>query len=102
MATSDMLQQVNQLGILIGHPPFSRMNFLHRSISHISAKDFHCSVYPIAKQRRLSFPIINSCITKPSELVHSDIWRPFSYSPLEGYWYFITLVDDFSIVTWYI
>lgn len=39
------------------------------------------------------------CAT-PFELVHIDTWSPFSVPTVEGYKYFLTIVDDFSRATW--
>ena len=38
--------------------------------------------------------------TKPFDLVHMDIWGPFSVESVEGYKYFLTIVDDLTGVTW--
>lgn len=34
------------------------------------------------------------------ELLHIDIWGPFFVSNVEGYMYFLTIVDDHTRVTW--
>lgn len=36
-----------------------------------------CSVCPLAKQPRLSFPISNSKTSMSFELVHMDLWGPY-------------------------
>lgn len=33
-------------------------------------------------------------------LIHMDVWGPFSISTSNGHKYFITLVDDAPIATW--
>jgi len=54
----------------------------------------------LAKQKHLSYsPSINrSC--KLFDLVHMDIWVPFSKISIHGHKYFLTIVDDFSRFTW--
>jgi hypothetical protein len=58
----------------IGHPSFSRMQFLHNNVSAIpcTSKDT-CSICHLAKQHRLPFPIHNSTTCMPFQLVHCDI-----------------------------
>ena len=36
----------------------------------------------------------------PFELLHLDIWGPFHTLSIEGYKYFLTIVDDHSRFTW--
>ena len=37
---------------------------------------------------------------QPFDLVHCDLWGPFSIPIVDGYKYFLTIVDDFSRCTW--
>ena len=34
------------------------------------------------------------------DLVHCDLWGPFSVPTIEGYKYFLTIVDDYFRCTW--
>jgi len=34
------------------------------------------------------------------ELVHVDIWSPTKTASLEGHWYFVSVVDDYSRRYW--
>ena len=34
------------------------------------------------------------------ELIHVDIWDPYSIPSFEGHRFFLTVVDDFSRFTW--
>lgn len=38
--------------------------------------------------------------SSPFDLVHLDIWGPFSVESIEGYKYILTLADDCTRVTW--
>lgn len=38
--------------------------------------------------------------TEAFELLHINIWGPFSVPSIEGYKYFLTIVDDHTRVTW--
>jgi len=59
-----------------------------------------CSICPLAKQHRLSFPVSSSRVNKPFELLHADIWGPYRTTPYDGYKLFLSIVDDFSRATW--
>ena len=60
-----------------------------------------CTVFPLAKQKRLSFPFNNKMCDSPFDLVHMDVWGPFSVPTLAGHRYFLTLVDDATRATWH-
>ena len=45
-------------------------------------------------------PIVNKRISAPFELVHSDVWGSCPVMSPIRFKYFITFVDDFSLVTW--
>jgi IS30 family transposase len=59
-----------------------------------------CSICPLAKQHRLSFPHSTSISPQPFDLIHYDIWGPFSTKSLTGSSYFLTIVDDHTRFTW--
>ncbi|XP_075098537.1 uncharacterized protein LOC142175517 [Nicotiana tabacum] len=58
------------------------------------------TVCPCAKQTRLPFP--NSCIksTVAFDLIHVNVWGPYKYATFDGHRYFLTVVDDFTRLTW--
>jgi len=60
----------------------------------------HCEVCPLAKQKRLPFSSNNHLSENPFDLVHLDIWGPFSVESVDGFKYFLTIVDDCTRVTW--
>jgi len=60
-----------------------------------------CKICPQAKQHRHSFPSPSlSYTTKTFELLHVDIWGPYSTATYDGYKLFLSIVDDFSRETW--
>lgn len=59
-----------------------------------------CTICHLEKQKRESFNVSASCILAPYELVHCDIWGPYSQAPMQGHHYFLIVVDDYSQVTW--
>jgi hypothetical protein len=85
----------------LGHLSDARMKLLSSQHSHISFQSKKCcNVCPLAKQHRLVFPISHSISANPFDLVHCDIWGPYSTASLTGAKYFITIVDDCTRYTW--
>lgn len=52
--------------------------------------------------KRLPFPLSISTSSKNVALVYADIYGPYSTPSIDGHYYFLTLVDDFSHFTWII
>jgi hypothetical protein len=87
----------------LGHPSLSRMSFLSSVVLHVTHSDHDVSlstVCPLAKQKRLPFPNKNHVVSSPFDLLHVDIWGPYHTATVEGYQYFLTLVDDCTRTTW--
>ena len=85
----------------LGHPaafPLQILSHVIPQISQESNKD--CSICPLAKQHRLPFSRSASNSTKMFDLIHCDLWGPFSTKSLTGSSYFLTIVDDFTRFTW--
>lgn len=55
---------------------------------------------PLAKLTKLSFLLSDSHAASRFDLVHVDTWGPYKVSTRGKYRYLLTLVDDFSRVTW--
>ena len=52
------------------------------------------------KQKRLPFVSSNNLSPKSFDLIHIDIWGPFHVSTPAGQKYFLTIVDDSTLVIW--
>ena len=63
-------------------------------------REFHCSVCPCAKQKRLPFPTSSTVYTKPFQLVSMDIWGPSTIKSISGHSYFLTILDAYTRFTW--
>jgi len=85
----------------LGHPSQSRLALLH-TLLPVSCSNSNniCAVCPLAKQRKLPFPVSQSSSLSPFDLIHCDIWGPFSVNTINGSRFFLTIVDDFSRFTW--
>lgn len=87
----------------LGHPSFDKLRVLH---SHLGIPDdrnslIHrlCDVCHNAKQLILSFPSDSNQLTQPFELIHLDIWGPLSVATASGHHYFLSIVDDYTLIT---
>lgn len=85
----------------LGHPSnqvLHSLELLHNNKDTDSLTS--CSVCPLAKQTRLSFPISASKTSKCFELVHMDLWGPYKVPTFDKKYYFLTIVDDCNRYTW--
>ena len=86
----------------VGHPSSDKLKLLSGTlpITTLPSQVDHCPVCPIAKQKRLSFESHNHMSSSPFDLIHLDVWGPFAIESVEGFKYFLTIVDDCTRVTW--
>ncbi|KAG7585301.1 Reverse transcriptase RNA-dependent DNA polymerase [Arabidopsis thaliana x Arabidopsis arenosa] len=87
----------------LGHPSFSRLDVISDVLGtthHKNKKKAFCHTCHLAKQKKLSFSSENNICNSTFELLHIDIWGPFSVETVEGFKYFLTIVDDHSRATW--
>ena len=54
----------------------------------------------MGKSHKLHFPSTETKVTKPLELIHTDLWGPSPTPSRDDYNYYINLLDDFSRYTW--
>ncbi|KZV37633.1 hypothetical protein F511_38248 [Dorcoceras hygrometricum] len=86
----------------MGHPSPSKLSSL-KDILHFDSNnvDVHpCHVCHLSKQKRLPFKSNNKMVDHPFELLHIDVWGPFSQYSVDGYRFFLTIVDDHTRFTW--
>lgn len=84
----------------LGHAPASKLNFIDciKHCTHVSYQV--CLTCPMTKFTKLPFPLSESHAAKAFELVHTDIWGPYNISTRKKFSYFLTIVDDYSRMTW--
>ncbi|GJX68062.1 ribonuclease H-like domain-containing protein [Tanacetum coccineum] len=68
---------------------------------HVSKEIWHCrlghpanQVFHKAKQTRDSFPLSENKSTVLGELIHLDVWGPYQVVIMEGFRYFLNVVDE--------
>ncbi|KAJ4812357.1 Retroelement pol polyprotein-like [Rhynchospora pubera] len=59
-----------------------------------------CDICMRSKQSRIPFPVSSNKSNEPFELIHCDIWGPYSVTSHCGAHYFLTIVDDFTRAVW--
>jgi transposase InsO family protein len=90
----------------LGHTSYSNLQFVKdfvsvgSSICNIQDHSNHCTVCPLAKQKRLSFPTHNKMDSVAFSLIHCDVWGPIPTPTVDGFKYFLTIVDDHTRCTW--
>ena len=52
------------------------------------------------KLKRLPFPFNNKISSCAFDLVHMDVWGPYSTPILDGFKYFLIVMDDATKATW--
>ena len=85
----------------LGHISDHRLLGLHQDFPYVTIdKGYACDICHYSKHRKLPFKLSNNKASQCYELIHFDIWGPFSVQSIHGYKYFITALDDFSRFTW--
>lgn len=86
----------------LGHPSVQKLDSIANilEISNRNKIPSHCAICPLAKQKHLPFDSQNNMCNAAFDLLHIDTWGPFSVSSVEGYRYFLTIVNDHTRVTW--
>ncbi|XP_073224732.1 uncharacterized protein [Cicer arietinum] len=82
----------------LGHASFDVLNHMNKSFPfvRISKSISPSDVCFHAKHKRLPFPNSTTIADCCFDLIHMDIWGPFSMPSILGYKYFLTVVDDKS------
>ena len=84
----------------LGHPSYSNFSLLRIVLDvNVSNKPDCCDVRHFSKQKRLPFVCSSHVSNKPFELIHCDLWGPFTTCTFDGFRYFLTIVDDFTRCT---
>lgn len=85
----------------LGHLSSQRMNLIHSHCPDvISLNHTHCTTCFLAKQKRLKFSSSITSTNSIFDLIHSDIWGPYSQTSLHRHHYFLTIVNNYRRTTW--
>ena len=86
-----------------GHPSYKKLDTISGALGTSRLKNkgkSFCHTCHLSKQKKLSDISHNNICKDNFELLHIDIWGPFSVETIEGFRYFLTIVDDHSRATW--
>nr|GEX62848.1 ribonuclease H-like domain-containing protein [Tanacetum cinerariifolium] len=86
---------------LLGHPSDHVLSVLSSKIGlkydkHVSP----CDICHQAKQTREPFPLFAHKSLVVGDLVHLDLWIPYRVVSMDGFKYFLTIVNDYSRAMW--
>jgi transposase InsO family protein len=84
----DNLVKISKLGVVRNLPKI------------IKPSNSICKHRQLGKQTRTSFKTKEHSSSKPLELVHTDLCGPMRTKSLQGYFYFMLFVDDFTRMCW--
>ncbi|PKU59088.1 Retrovirus-related Pol polyprotein from transposon TNT 1-94 [Dendrobium catenatum] len=86
----------------LGHPSrYTLATIAHaHSNVHISPKNFSFDSCKMAKSHRLPTSISQTITHLPLYLIHFDVWGPVQTGSNQGYFYYVSFIDDFSKFTW--
>ena len=84
----------------LGHAPVSKLKYISCIKYYVGASDKVCLTCPMSKLTKLPFPDSVSHASKAFDLVHVDIWGPYRVCTRQKFKLFLTLVDDYSRMTW--
>lgn len=87
----------------LGHPCLKVLDHVIKQTGipncNIKDADF-CKAYHIRKSHHLSYQRLNSHAQQALELVRADLWGPAPMLSVEGYKYYMAVVDDCTRYTW--
>lgn len=88
--------------VRLGHPAFNKISLLEEqlNIGKFSNLKVHCDHCHLAKQKRLSFPHRSTPCINSFDLIHVDLWGLFTPIFVNGFKYFLTIINDHSRFTW--
>ena len=85
----------------LGHLSHDRMQCTNKLYSYISVSgQVSCDTCQMSRQRNLPFCVSKNNTHAMFDLVHVDIWGPFSTDSIHGFRYFLTILDDYSRHVW--
>lgn len=87
----------------LGHPYETVLNQFLKSMNTIVLSNTIysiCNACQLGKSHRLRLVNAHSKAGTPFEVMHVDIWRPFTIISSNDMWYFLLFIDDCTIYKW--
>lgn len=77
---------------------FNKLGYL--SLTSVLPKSILCETCQLLKCHKLSFHNNTKCSNHLLDLVHCDLWESSPVISVDGYWYYVVFVDDYSRFIW--
>lgn len=102
VSSSSLDELAKILHLQLGHASFFKIKLLHLEINigHVKERFFFCTICPAIRQHRRNFPINSTNTSFAFELLYVDTWGPYSHKTHNGCNFFLTIMDDYTKVTW--
>jgi hypothetical protein len=89
----------------LGHPSAKVLHTIFPSLSSCNSLEFnsvnsHCKHCLAGKMHQLPFSVSTNKVTAPFQLVHADLWGPAPSVSLNGFRFYLVLVDEYTKFTW--
>lgn len=84
----------------LGHAPLQRISKIAQLKGFKHDNNEVCITCPLARFTKLPYKLSESRASRKLELIHIDIWGPYKMATRHNQRYFLTIVDDYSRVTW--
>jgi hypothetical protein len=89
----------------LGHPSAKVLHTIFPSLSSCNSLAFnsvnsHCKHCLAGKMHQLPFSVSTNKVTAPFQLVHADLWGPAPSVSLNGFKFYLVLVDEYTKFTW--
>jgi len=79
------------------------LHVLSKQYPFITIDKLHiCDTCNLAKHKKLLFTSSATVTSVVFDLLHLDIWGPCPIISMQGFYYFLTIVDDYFHYTWII
>ncbi|KAL2897874.1 Retrovirus-related Pol polyprotein from transposon RE2 [Bienertia sinuspersici] len=109
---NEIIKRCNNL--VNGKRNVEKVTLFHQKLGHTSLcklkhilececkglNELFCDTCCLAKHHKLPFPLSTSIVSDKFNLLHVDLWGLYRLLSLTGAKYFLTLLDDYSRVTW--
>ena len=99
-ASHQQISKAKLWHLRMGHLSVPMLQHLPVFDSHSCTIDSICQICPLAKQTRNVFPSSTTRSEKILQLIHVDTWGPYKDVTHNSCKFFLTIVDDFSRMTW--
>ncbi|CAL1362863.1 unnamed protein product [Linum trigynum] len=88
----------------LGHPYAQSLRSLLRSHSlpvSASSSLSHCDACLSNKSHKLPFGVSSLTSTRPFDLLYTDVWGPAPITSLDGFRFYLIIIDHYTRYTWY-